>query len=219
MHGLGNKLITIREVLGALIWGWGAFWRHWAAVWERSCFLEYFMEGTKSLRCFMWQAEDGIQSQQTAEGLSRESLCLCRNAAQKNLNFLWVVLKNHWVPESKIINPTLELEHHLVPEQGTECHVQSFPEGWAHSYIWVDWFFYGIVGSWGLYFSLLEHSGCGTSPTGMWLAGGVGPRDCLDVLVVTGINPISLRQNFPKSHVLGDSVKIQISGVKKGKFL
>lgn len=145
MHGLGNKLITNREVLAALFWGWGAFWRHWAAVWERSCFLEYFMEGTKSLRCFMWQAEDGIQSQQTAEGLSRESLCLCRNAAQKNLNFLWVVLKNPWIPESKIINPTLELEHHLVPEQGTECHVQSFPEGWARGYIWADWFFMELL--------------------------------------------------------------------------
>lgn len=52
-------------------------------VWVRSCLLEYFMEGTKSLKCFMWQAEDGIQSQQIAEGLSRESWCLGRNAAQK----------------------------------------------------------------------------------------------------------------------------------------
>lgn len=59
----------------------------------------------------------------------------------------------------------------------------------------------------------LRVTSCGTSPAGTWLPGGVGPRDRLDVLVVTGIKPISLNQNFPKSHL----VKIQISGVEKGK--
>lgn len=191
MHGLGNLFITNREAAAALFWGWGALWRHWAARVGEELPFGVFHGRHKVSEVFYvagWRWDSiPTNSWGVIQGkLVSGQKCCTKKTPQISNELCSVTPQNHQIPESKMINPTLSI-----------VHMQPFPQGWARGYIWAECFFYGIVGSWSLYFSLL--CSWSTQGHGLWdISHRVGPCDHLDMLLVTGINPIPPSQNFPK---------------------
>jgi len=60
MHQLGNVLISNTLVQAALLFGVVRPHALSCLCGREAYFLNIFMEGTKSQRCFMWQAKDVI---------------------------------------------------------------------------------------------------------------------------------------------------------------